>query len=183
MGGSGAGTPLNDVWYSNDGVTWTEVTTNPPMWFIRTTPASLVYDNKMWVMGGYSWSCQNDVWYSNDGISWVQATASADWPVRSSPASLVYDNKMWVLGGYSNGVALNDIWNSAGYDRLLEIVITVCWHQPNGRMFGEDANLDGNWTIAEDTNGNGQFDSPAQLRILLSEKNILNLRKIFLGRP
>jgi len=182
MGGNSAGAWLNDVWSSSNGINWTQ-TTNAAWSSGRWAHTSLVYNNKMWVMGGWNWFIYfNDVWSSSNGINWTRATAAAGWFGRWGHTSLVYDNKMWVMGGYS-GVFLNDVWYSAGYDRLLDIIITVCWRQPDGRIFGEDANLDGNWTIAEDTLvSNGRLDSPAQLRVLLSQKNILNLRKTFLGR-
>ena len=87
----------NDVWYSIDGNNWVQAT-DDAVWSARDTHTSLVYDNKMWVLGGYDGSNdKNDVWYSSNGINWMQATASAAWH-RSSHTSLVYDNKMWVLG-------------------------------------------------------------------------------------
>jgi len=50
--------------------------------------------------------------------------------------------------------------SSADY---LEITISVCWRQQGGRVFGEDANLDGVLSGPEDGNLNGQIDSPAML--------------------
>ena len=62
----------------------------------RWNHSSLVYDNKMWVLGGYdSVNRFNDVWDSTNGINWSQTTASANWPARRYHASLVYNNKMW----------------------------------------------------------------------------------------
>ena len=34
----------------------------------------LVYDNKMWVLGGDSAPNKNDVWYSTNGKDWERAT-------------------------------------------------------------------------------------------------------------
>ena len=78
---------------------------------MRTNHTSLVYDNKMWVLGGYTNSRENDVWYSTDGIDWEQATDDAAWSDRYAHTSLVYDNKMWVLGGYTDSRE-NDVWYS-----------------------------------------------------------------------
>ncbi len=188
IGGGNLGGNRNDVWWTNDtnftdGQTWYQATSSAN-WPGRSGHASLVYDNKMWVMGGYISTCVNDVRYSTNGANWTQATANAAWPARTEFSSVVYDNKMWVLGGIVDPSGYkNDVWYSNGYDRILEVAITVSWKQPDARIFGEDTNLDGIWNnTTEDANNNGRYDSPAQLRVLLSEKNIVELRKTFLGR-
>jgi hypothetical protein len=90
--------PLSEI-ALHDGSTWTQATASAA-WSDRGHHTSLVYDNKMWVIGGVgSGSRYNDVYSSTDGITWRQVTASAAWSPRSSHASLVYNNKMWVMGG------------------------------------------------------------------------------------
>ena len=42
----------NDVWYSTNGMNWTQ-TTAAAGWSARNAPTSLVYNNKMWVIGGW----------------------------------------------------------------------------------------------------------------------------------
>lgn len=81
-------------------------------WPVRSKHASLVYDGKMWVMGGYGNvpEYKNDVWWSTDGITWTQATASAPWSARYKHTSVVYDNKMWVIGGYDGSSIYSDVW-------------------------------------------------------------------------
>lgn len=46
---------------------------------------------------------------------------------------------------------------------MLRVVISVCWRQKSGRVIGEDKDLDGALDFGEDTNGNNQIDSPAQI--------------------
>lgn len=54
---------------------------------------------------------------------------------------------------------------------LLQITITISWRQKANRVIGEDADLNGTWDLAsEDANGNGQFDSPAQVVTLISRR-------------
>ncbi len=53
---------------------------------------------------------------------------------------------------------------------LLRITITACWRQKNGRIFGEDSDLDGILDAGEDTNGNNQLDSPARLVTLMARR-------------
>lgn len=54
----------NDVWYSTDGITWTQATAAAG-WAARDGLGSVVYKNKMWVMGG---SYLHDVWSSSSDI-------------------------------------------------------------------------------------------------------------------
>ena len=88
---------LDDVWSSSDGgFTWMEVTPSAE-WSARYQHSSVVFDNKIFVMGGYAASNLNDVWSSSDGgLNWVQVN--------------VYNNKIYVMGGSASGVSLNDVW-------------------------------------------------------------------------
>jgi len=74
----------NDVWYSSDGVTWTQATA-APAFSARVGSYSVAYNNKMWMIGGTDESDNylNDVWYSSDGAAWIQATAAAAFSPRS----------------------------------------------------------------------------------------------------
>ncbi|MDD2716995.1 MAG: SUMF1/EgtB/PvdO family nonheme iron enzyme [Candidatus Wallbacteria bacterium] len=81
----------------------------------RNNHSSLIYDNKMWVIGGDindSPYYANDVWYSSDGITWTQATAHAAFTVREQHTSLAYDHKMWVIGGNNGSSRFNDVYYS-----------------------------------------------------------------------
>ena len=46
---------------------------------------------------------------------------------------------------------------------LLLVTISFCWQQKNGKIIGEDSNLNGLVDAGEDKNGNGMIDSPVQL--------------------
>jgi len=110
------GLNLNDVWYSTDGINWTQATSSA-QWSPRRGHTSVVYDNKMWIIGGAgikSWDDNlNDVWYSTDGINWTQATSSAQWNKRSFHSSVVFNNQMWLIGGWGGwGRNYNDVWYS-----------------------------------------------------------------------
>jgi len=54
---------------------------------------------------------------------------------------------------------------------LLVITVTVCWRQKNGRIIGEDADLDGGFDPGEDTiTVNGMLDSVAQVVTYLARR-------------
>jgi hypothetical protein len=105
---------LNDVWCSTDGISWALATANAGF-SSRCFHTSIVYDNKIWVIGGLDSSDNrlNDIWYSSDGTTWIQATSSAGFSPREGHTSVVFDNKMWVIGGNDAISGLkNDVWNS-----------------------------------------------------------------------
>jgi hypothetical protein len=115
-GGNGNNTLLypTDVWSSADGVNWTQETA-PALWLRRTGHATVVFNNRMWVLGGNGvGGYLNDVWSSADGINWTQETAAAPWLGRDTHTAVVFNNRMWVMGGFTNLPArsLNDIWSS-----------------------------------------------------------------------
>ncbi|MEO0080713.1 MAG: T9SS type A sorting domain-containing protein [candidate division WOR-3 bacterium] len=102
--------PLNDVWYSTDGATWT-LATPAAQWPPRFWHSAAVHDGKMWVLGGCNPDDLNDVWYSTNGLNWTQATSAAGWSARHLHTSVGFDGKLWVLGGY-DGSHRNDVWYS-----------------------------------------------------------------------
>ncbi len=106
------------VWYSSDGVTWTQ-TTNAT-WNGRMQAQSLVFENKLWVLGGWSGVRENDVWSSTDPINdgWTEATGNAAWPGRYTFLALNYNNRMWVISGNVEAASIpatlmhDDVWSS-----------------------------------------------------------------------
>ena len=111
-----AGSYLDDVWSSSDGVTWEEVTADAP-WSARWGHSSVVFDGKLWVIGGISnGSYLDDVWSSTDGATWTQVTiAGGSWSGRYSHSSVVFSGKLWVIGGdrsYNEDIFLDDVWSS-----------------------------------------------------------------------
>ncbi len=92
--------PTNDVWCSEDGVHWTQVTPaaewKPRLWF-----SSVVYRDRMWVLGGWSEEYHNfgDVWYSKDGRTWRELVSDIRWSKRHELSAFVFQDKIWVAGG------------------------------------------------------------------------------------
>ena len=111
----GGFTTTSDVWSSTDGTNWVH-TADINGWSTRNLNEALVYDGKMWVMGGTAGLIYNDVWSSSNGLNWSEATSSSGWSARYDHQALVYDGKMWVMGGWSGsgftGAHLNDVWST-----------------------------------------------------------------------
>ena len=86
-------------------VSWEKVTADAGF-HVRDSAGEVVYDGKMWIMGGWYDSTQTslrDVWSSTDGVHWTCATAQAPWVHGEHPVALAFDNKMWVMSGWCNG--------------------------------------------------------------------------------
>jgi len=78
-----------------------------------------------------------------------------------------YDNTTFTLAGF-NGMGVSYV-DDSNLDLLL-IDVAFCWRQPNGRVIGEDKNLNGQLDVGEDQNGNGQIDSLAQVASQIFER-------------
>ena len=109
----------NDVWVSEDGAKWSEVSPSSDIWAGRSSAGVQVFGGMIWVIGGYYWNSTEgnilckDVWYSTDGQNWVLENNNADWPGRFYSSSTVHDNKIWLSGGRSLGSMLSDVWYGA----------------------------------------------------------------------
>jgi hypothetical protein len=116
-----AGGVKSDVWSSSNGAAWTEATASAAFGQ-RWGVGAVVFNNKMWVIGGLSLSGYlNDVWSSTDGATWTKVLASAPFAGRENFGCLVYNNMIWVIGGDNTegvgtasdtGCALSDVWSS-----------------------------------------------------------------------
>jgi len=130
IGGNNSGTLMNDVWNSSNGSAWSQVLApsangTPTQFPPREDFGALVYNNAMWVIGGFSQGANhNDVWNSTDGVTWNQVLADGAGGVnqfskRWGIATTVYNNAMWVMtGAYdlasnSNPATVySDVWTS-----------------------------------------------------------------------
>ena len=102
----------NDVWSSEDGIHWEKVTGAAP-WHERLWFSSVVYRDRIWVLGGWSnnpstnWQ---DVWYTKDGREWTQYKSDVTWKERHEHSAFIFQDKIWVAGGM-NPPLVNDVWS------------------------------------------------------------------------
>jgi hypothetical protein len=70
-------------------------------WGAWNSYASVVFEKKIWVMGGETNAAGiNGVWYSTDGITSSQANAAAS--ARLYHASIMFNHKSWAIRGNPN---------------------------------------------------------------------------------
>jgi leucine-zipper-like transcriptional regulator 1 len=132
MGGSQtnwfSGPAYNDVWYSGNGIDWSQATPNA-QWSPRFGHSVVVFDGKLWLLGGYTNNHDiNDVWNSTDGITWQLVTSAAQWSGRSDFAALTFNGKMWVLGGRQlPNTVYNDVWYSSDGAQWQKVTDAIPW--------------------------------------------------------
>ena len=107
---------------------WEEVKAKGSKWSRRSSHTSVVFDSKIWIMGGAGTGYLNDVWSSTDGETWTESTPEGSspkdtagedanwWAARYDHTSVVFDpdgkgERIWVLGGRGTK-NLNDVWSS-----------------------------------------------------------------------
>ena len=168
-------TGAKDAWYSSDGVNWTQASASNA-WMERAYAASVVFDNKIWVIGGLDASNNylNDVWYSSDGTNWTQATASAPWAKRGYFEATVFNDKIWITGGQNASGRLNDVWYSSDGVNWTQATSNASWSQ---RSSLQSASFDNNiWILGgfdtSDTNLNDAWYSSDGIN--WTESNVSN---------
>jgi hypothetical protein len=132
VGGDGnQGHHMYDVWNSADGKSWTYVNKGKPVpWRPRALHYTLVYQDKIWIMGGQTnppfvkveEKFYRDIWNTDDGVRWKEVVPQEPyWSTRGMIAgSVVFKNRMWILGGGTydtpkqpDRTFYNDVWSSA----------------------------------------------------------------------
>ncbi|WP_246067347.1 cadherin-like beta sandwich domain-containing protein [Paenibacillus koleovorans] len=119
----------NDVWSTSDGIHWERATAHAP-WPARIWGSTVVYKNKMWMIGGYRAEPESrhfgDVWYSTDGIEWTALEQHAlcwkrssgnvpisipapMWQDRHEASALVLHDTLFLMGGMIWPLK-NDVW-------------------------------------------------------------------------
>lgn len=132
--GGGTTKVFDDVWMSTDARNWDQVPQDGPHWAPRgIISGQVVFDNKMWVVGGgvyTNWdhperTYYNDVWSSSDGKTWNQhGDDSIPWDPRQYLDVAVYDGRIFVLGGYNQRGNLNDVWFTQDGENWYEVADT-----------------------------------------------------------
>ncbi|MBQ4913855.1 hypothetical protein J8L85_05360 [Maribacter sp. MMG018] len=108
----------SDIWRSSDGYNWVLVTDNAPFGK-RKWHATIVYDNKIWLIGGGNNIYKSDVWYSDNGYQWILATDEAPFSTRGFHGLTTDGEQMWLTAGHLAEYGdenyfgrQNDIWRS-----------------------------------------------------------------------
>lgn len=106
------GSPLNDVWSSEDGKVWQQ----EPIaeWSGRGNFGCIVLNDKIFVMGGQGSAAFNDIWSSDDGKTWTQETNNAAWDPRSAFGLTMLEGTLYLMAGRgtTSQNLYSDVWSS-----------------------------------------------------------------------
>lgn len=143
---------MNDVWSSYDGNSWLR-RTNEASFSARDGLAATVFNNKIWLSGGYDThgNALNDVWSSVDGLTWDVATTSASFSGRYRHQMISFNGKLWIIGGANRyGNSLNDVWSS--YDGVTWVRATASANFSPRRRHTSFVFNDKMWVVAGHSN-------------------------------
>jgi len=159
-----------DVWNSSTGKKWNYVNkgANVP-WGPRALHYTLVFKNKIWVMGGQTHPqfaraeemFYADVWNTTDGINWTKVVVNKpSWSKRGMiGGSVVFRDRMWILGGGTYDTPklpqrkfYNDVWSSADGVRWEQHLASAPWKP---RQYHEVAVYDDRMWVMEGWNREG----------------------------
>lgn len=166
---------VNDVWSSADGAAWVMERGNtfgrrgfnPDRdWEGRHTAGYVVYQDKMWIVGGdpLQGHYQNDVWNSSDGKNWAHVNKGqpAPWGPRVLHYTLAFQNKIWVMGGQTTPQYApareryyDDIWNSTDGIHWNRVIPQGEHWSPRGLIGGNVVFQNRMWIL-----GGGTYDTP-----------------------
>lgn len=102
--------PLNDVWCSEDGVHWEEVSRGGP-WKPRLWFAPAVHRDCLWIFGGWNAEDENvnDIWFSKDGREWTEVKCNTLWSPRHQPSVHILGDAIWIIGGEADPLC-SEVW-------------------------------------------------------------------------
>ena len=117
----------------SDNDLWEEQSYYDIPWYRRQRQSVLVFQNKIWSLGGYSKNeTTNEVWMSTNGVDWT-LMPTPPWSKRGELAAVVYNNKIYVLAGVStdfNTGAItfyNDVWSSLDGQNWTQVTSSAPW--------------------------------------------------------
>lgn len=129
MGGASAAALHNDVWSTDDFVTWKQEATACP-WIPRSSAIAVTLNDRIYLIGGFGGSptaALTDVWSSADGVTWVQETDDIGWTARADYRAAVYNNGIWLMGGVTGATWFQDVWFSSDGKSWAQLPNAASW--------------------------------------------------------
>jgi hypothetical protein len=166
----------NEVWNSQNGAHWRLVKPNTFIddsfdstadWEGRHTAGYVVYDGKMWIIGGdvNQGHYHYDVWNSTDGVKWnyVNRGKKVPWGPRALHYTLVFNGRIWVIGGqtipqFASGtetIFYDDIWNTSDGLNWTKVIPKEPHWCSRGMIGGSVVFNNKMWIL-----GGGTYDTP-----------------------
>lgn len=113
-----------------------ECVTNHAALAPRDGAGALVFNDRMWLLGGWNPNdkehfpriCNSEVWSSANGAEWKLEVAEAPWEPRHTGGYAVFADRMWIVGGDANqGHYQSDVWCSGDGVRWECVTANAPW--------------------------------------------------------
>ncbi len=113
LGGWTDAGPKSDVLHrSSDGIVWVDIT-NQTSFSPRLLHASVVFNEKLWVIGGRTNNeIFADVWSTVDGENWVLESEEIAIPGIFNHKVVVFKDQLWLVGGSAQNSLLAHVYKS-----------------------------------------------------------------------
>ena len=160
----------SDIWNSVDGKEWKWINKGqPPPWHPRILYYTVVFRDKIWVIGGQTLpqyapaneTYYSDIWTTTDGINWEHIVPEQpSWFARGMiGGSVVFRDRIWILGGGTyNSITnkereyYNDVWSSTDGINWTLHTDSAQWHP---RSYHDVAVFDNHmWVLEGSYKGN-----------------------------
>jgi hypothetical protein len=160
----------NDVWSSEKGTEWKQVVVNAP-WQKRRWHSVLVFDDRLWVIGGALSSGRsdktptdfvNDVWSSADGLNWRLENENTSLVFESGLSAVVFREQILAISG------TGQVWSSKDGKDWKQIARDLPWagHGGSGVLVFDDKiwvlggiNRNDVWSSADSKKWKREFSS------------------------
>jgi hypothetical protein len=117
--------PRNEVWCYGADQSWKRKGDFPPKMAARTGHACLVFQDTLWVIGGFdNITAYRDVWQGSEvskgQLEWSELKHECEWPGRLNPAAATWTPpdgppEVWIYGGSKDPTSsdpLRDFWST-----------------------------------------------------------------------
>ena len=79
-----------------------------------------------------------------------------------------FDNTTFTSADVTDGKGV--VYVDDSQPNVVGVTVSFSWKERNGRLFGEDADLDGQIDNGEDINGNNMLDSPVEFTTVIYDR-------------
>jgi len=153
IGGRNSSGYLNEVWWSTDGITWTQVVAPP--WPPRWAHSLAVFQNVIWLIGGSDGTSNlGDIWTSGDGQTWNSVSGGPyPWGKRRGHTLVVFGGDLYLIGGLDEfGDRKNDVWKTSDGVNWQLVTNTAPWEDTtfdNALVYKNEIWLLGSWPVSK----------------------------------
>lgn len=132
------------IWSSSDGTNWTLVTANPAFGKYLSFSKALVYNNKLWILGGVVQTIDAgintpNIWNSTDGVTWslVSNTLPGDSEYTNFALrdAVVAGGKIWTGNALTPTSNVSKLWSSTDGVTWTQSPTTPAWSGRSGYKF------------------------------------------------